>query len=157
VFRTKQSRAVHDFNINIRTMREGVSVQEEKERSMRERIHKRYNGGTRKKDVSLKIVPRGILSNGVRIMFLDYSYGKITEGKCIALELDRAAKRMYFIGTDEDDAFTLVSVNRSSKLVQFSADDTKDWEPFEGYYDLYRDKESGDYYIDFTKVERRNT
>ena len=32
VFRTKQSRAVQDFNINIRTMREGVSVQEEKKK-----------------------------------------------------------------------------------------------------------------------------
>lgn len=32
MFRTKQSRAVQDFNINIRTMREGVSVQEEKKK-----------------------------------------------------------------------------------------------------------------------------
>ena len=32
VFRAKQSRTVHDFNINIRTMREGVSVQESKEK-----------------------------------------------------------------------------------------------------------------------------
>jgi len=32
MFRTKQSGTMHDFNINIRTMREGVSVQEEKEK-----------------------------------------------------------------------------------------------------------------------------
>ena len=32
VFRTKQSGAVQDFNINIRTWRKGVSVQEEKKK-----------------------------------------------------------------------------------------------------------------------------
>ena len=32
VFRTKQSRTMQDFNINIRTVREGVSVQEEKKK-----------------------------------------------------------------------------------------------------------------------------
>ena len=32
MFRKGQSRAVQDFNINIRTVREGVSVQESKEK-----------------------------------------------------------------------------------------------------------------------------
>ena len=32
MFRTKQSRAVQDFNINIRTVREGVSVQKSKKK-----------------------------------------------------------------------------------------------------------------------------
>jgi len=39
VFCAEQSRAVHDFNINIRTMREDVSVQEEKKKGQ-ERMKK---------------------------------------------------------------------------------------------------------------------
>ena len=39
MFRTKQSRAVQDFNINIRTVREGVSVQKSKEKGQ-ERMKK---------------------------------------------------------------------------------------------------------------------
>ena len=45
VFRTKQSRAVQDFNINIRnirTMREGVSVQEEKKKGQNMNKHEVY-------------------------------------------------------------------------------------------------------------------
>ena len=42
VFRTKQSGAVQDFNINIRTMREGVSVQEEKKKGQNMNKHEIY-------------------------------------------------------------------------------------------------------------------
>ena len=127
---------------------------------MRVPIKKRATGrsAAKRKEVALRINKSGKLASGepryvVAIRFTNESYKKASSTGFVIPEVDFEEGKLYFTSGTEKEGYKLVASGKGStfKSITFSIDDLNVWHPFIGDYDLLKDNESQDYYIDFSK------
>lgn len=117
---------------------------------MRERI-KKSRTGRRASNSDLRINVYNISgANFLTVMFYGDSHEKITDGKYIALEVDRERHSLYFVPADSTDGFKLVQTRAAhSKNIRIRASSPEDWAELVGNYNLQLDATDNSYYIDY--------
>ena len=122
---------------------------------MREPIHPQSGGrnGTSTKEISLRIHKSGLNATGnqrhvVAIGFHYDSHKKASSTNRVVPEIDWEASRLFFVSNEQ--GFKL-SGDKGVKTISFTVDDVEKWRAYIGDYDLLKDFESGDYYIDLSK------
>lgn len=127
---------------------------------MRVPIKKRGAGrsAAKRKEVALRINKSGKTASGkpryvVAIRFTNESYKKASSTGFVIPEVDFEEGKLYFTSGTEKEGYKLVASGRNStfKSITFSIDEPIIWKPYISDYDLLKDTESQDYYIDFSK------
>ena len=126
---------------------------------MRESISKGIGGprGTAEKEVRLSIIKAGLSVDGTQryatsIRFANESWKKASNTEYVSVEIDRDEKRLYFSTGDKVNGFKLVG-NKTVRTISFTAHDSQEWKLYEDEYNLLKDVNSGDYYIDLKAVD----
>ncbi len=126
---------------------------------MRSPITKGIGGGkgTTGKEVRLSVIGAGLNADGTHryatsIRFANEAWKKASDTEYVALEIDRDEKRLYFIAGNKTNGFKLVG-DKTVRTVTFSIHDEHEWDIYKGEYNLLKDVDSGDYYIDLKAAE----
>ena len=117
---------------------------------MRERI-KKHTTGRHTCNSDLRINVYNISgANFLTVMFYGDSHEKITDGKYIALEIDRERHSLYFVPTDSADGYKLVQTQAAHiKHIRIRTSNPEDWAELIGNYNLQLDATDNSYYIDY--------
>ena len=117
---------------------------------MRERIEK-SRAGRRVGKNDLRISVYNISgANCLTVMFYGDSHEKITDGKYIALEIDRERHSLYFVPADANDGYKLVQTQAAHiKHIRIRTSKPEDWAELVGNYNLQLDATDNSYYIDY--------
>lgn len=129
---------------------------------MREKIKKNNagRGAVGRKEVALRINKSGLSADGtqryvIAVRFTDESYKKASNTEYVLPEIDFDESRLYFVAATREEGYKLTNSSKSGtyKSITFSVNNIAKWKGFVGDYDLLKDRNSGDYYIDFSKKE----
>lgn len=125
---------------------------------MRVRIQRGTDGGkgSVEKEVRLSVIRAGLNADGTQrhstsIRFGNESWKKASDTDYVAVEIDRDEKRLYFVTGNKANGFKLVG-SKTVRTVTFSIHDVQEWNIYKGEYNLLKDVDSGDYYIDLKKA-----
>ena len=112
-------------------------------------------GAKRKKEVSIRLNKSGLSADGAQrwvvcARFTPEARPKISSTDWCVPELDREAKRLYFVTATEEEGYKLTASRavNTYKSISFSVPDVEEWRKFEGLYDLKKDVAENLYYID---------
>lgn len=122
---------------------------------MREKLRKTRSRINLGKDVTFKVEKSGLKSDGTQrwagtFRFYNGSEKKISDSGYAAIDIDQEERRVYFVESDATEGWKLVGLGnvRSLSFTFESAAPAHEWVSYEGEYNLLKDTQSGDYYID---------
>lgn len=115
-----------------------------------------------RKDVTIRLNKSGVTVTGaqrlvVRIGFTPSARPKVSSTDWCVPELDREARRLYFVTATAREGYKLTSSKETDrfKSISFCVPDIEEWRGFEGEYDLMKDVAENLYYIDLPKVRSK--
>lgn len=122
----------------------------------RERIMKSSVGrGMNRKEVALRVNKSGLNAAGeqrwaIALRFAFDSYKKASDSDWVAVDIDKDEKKLFFITGDSKTGYKLCG-NANVKTITINVVDIDFWNDLVGDYNLFKDIDSGDYYIDYSK------
>ena len=113
------------------------------------------------KEVMLSINAAGKNADGsdrssIRIRFTKDACKKASSTGFVVVEIDEERGRLYFLDGTAASGYTLTGKGEV-KTITITIHDNKYWEPYLGEYDMLNDVSEKLYYIDFAKVERKDS
>lgn len=127
----------------------------------RERITKGAVGsrGNIEKEIRLSVIKSGYGAGNtqrwsVSIRFAEESWKKASTTDFVSVEIDRDEQRLYFVTSNKNEGYKLTG-NKSVRTVSITIHDEIGWRKYEGEYNLLKDVNSGDYYIDLKETGER--
>ena len=110
------------------------------------------------KEVSVRIHKGHLLQTGKQayrclVTFYNEAYKKVSDNDFVAVEIDRELNRLYFVASNNNDGFKLISGENHkefSKSISFTIYEKAEWNDVVGEYYLLKEKNCPDYFIDYS-------
>lgn len=114
--------------------------------------NKKVGRSTIEKEVLLSVNHAGLTAKGIQrfslaIRFAGDSWKKASGTEYVLPEIDWDINRLYFTTSNKNQGYKLTG-DKSVRVITVTIYEPEKWKKFTGEYDLLKEIESGDYYID---------